>query len=81
MAMAEIGKGAEVTRFKGLGEISPEEFKDFIGNQMKLEEVKISSDDSIADLLSFYMGKNTNYRCDFIKDNLREDINNTEDNL
>lgn len=81
MAMAEIGKGAEVTRFKGLGEISPEEFKDFIGNQMKLEEVKISSDDSIADLLSFYMGKNTNYRCDFIKDNLREDIDNTEDNL
>ncbi len=79
-AMAKLGKGAEVTRFKGLGEISPTEFREFIGGAMKLERVTIQHDDSIPSLLDFYMGKNTSYRCDFIKDNLRSDVGNTEEN-
>ena len=63
-------------RFKGLGEISPDEFKEFIGENMRLDKVRITKDDPIHDLLEFYMGKNTYERQGFIIDNLRieEDI-------
>jgi len=66
-----VGKNAEITRFKGLGEISPDEFKGFIGEDIRLEPVVISKDFTITELLSFYMGKNTPERQDFIIDNLR----------
>jgi topoisomerase-4 subunit B len=61
----------EITRFKGLGEISPDEFKNFIDDNMRLEQVKITKDDPIMGLLEFYMGKNTADRKDFIIDNLK----------
>ncbi|HQB76910.1 MAG TPA: hypothetical protein PLJ52_01040, partial [Tenuifilaceae bacterium] len=66
----------EITRFKGLGEISPDEFKHFIGKDIRLDPVRLTRDDSIQDLLNFYMGKNTPERQEFIIDNLRieEDI-------
>lgn len=67
----KIGKNAEVTRFKGLGEISPEEFKRFIREDIRLEPVRLHKDDAIKHLLSFYMGKNSPERQDFIVDNLR----------
>jgi topoisomerase-4 subunit B len=70
-AIEEIGKGAEITRFKGLGEISPDEFKYFIGKDMRLEPVRLYKDDTVSNLLTFYMGKNTPERQDFIIDNLR----------
>ncbi|MBE0654362.1 MAG: type IIA DNA topoisomerase subunit B, partial [Bacteroidales bacterium] len=70
-AIDTIGKGAEITRFKGLGEISPDEFKNFIGPEIRLEPVRLSKDDSVSDLLEFYMGKNTPERQDFIIDRLR----------
>lgn len=75
-AMAQLGANPEITRFKGLGEISPEEFRNFIGADMKLEPVRLHKDDSVADLLEFYMGKNTPERQDFIIDNLKieEDV-------
>jgi len=69
-AMTKIGKSAEVTRFKGLGEISAGEFKDFIGDKIKLEPVSLSNLHDSDDLLSFYMGKNTPARQNFIIDNL-----------
>jgi topoisomerase-4 subunit B len=70
------GERAEVTRFKGLGEISPDEFKHFIGNDIRLDPVRLKKEDSISDVLEFYMGKNTHERQNFIIDNLRieEDI-------
>lgn len=70
-AMSELGKSPEITRFKGLGEISPDEFKYFIGEDIRLEPVRLHKDDVISDLLTFYMGKNTPERQDFIIDNLR----------
>lgn len=75
-ALLEIGKSAEITRFKGLGEISPGEFKHFIGPSMRLEPVILAKEDNIQDLLQYFMGKNTKQRQDFIIDNLRveEDI-------
>ena len=75
-AAARCGANAEITRFKGLGEISPDEFKEFIGENMRLDKVRITKDDPIHDLLEFYMGKNTYERQGFIIDNLRieEDI-------
>ena len=75
-AVARCGANAEITRFKGLGEISPDEFKEFIGENMRLDKVRITKDDPIHDLLAFYMGKNTYERQGFIIDNLRieEDI-------
>ena len=72
-------KNSVVTRFKGLGEISPEEFKGFIGQDIRLEKVHLSGDDPVADLLEFYMGENDNIRLDFIRDNLRSDIDNVEE--
>ena len=75
-AVARCGANAEITRFKGLGEISPDEFREFIGENIRLDKVRITKDDPIHDLLEFYMGKNTYERQGFIIDNLRieEDI-------
>ncbi|MBR5644462.1 MAG: type IIA DNA topoisomerase subunit B [Salinivirgaceae bacterium] len=75
-AIKEIGASAEITRFKGLGEISADEFKHFIGKDIRLDAVNIKKGDNIANLLSYYMGKNTPQRQQFIIDNLRieEDI-------
>ena len=70
-ALIKIGKSAEITRFKGLGEISPNEFKHFIGDDMRLEPVILGKDDKIKDLLDYYMGKNTKDRQNFIINNLR----------
>ena len=77
-AFLDIGSSAEITRFKGLGEISPNEFKHFIGPEMRLDPVILSREDKIQDLLSYFMGKNTKERQDFIISNLRleEDILN-----
>jgi topoisomerase-4 subunit B len=75
-AIAQLGPNPEITRFKGLGEISPDEFKHFIGKDMRLEPVRIKKNDSVNGFLEFYMGKNTQERQDFIIENLRieEDI-------
>lgn len=70
-AIAEIGKNPEITRFKGLGEISPDEFVHFIGEDIRLEPVLLTKDASIDSILSYFMGKNTPERQDFIIDNLR----------
>ncbi len=69
-ALNELGKNPEITRFKGLGEISPDEFKHFIGKDIRLEPVVIGKDQTIDQLLEFYMGKNTPDRQTFILDNL-----------
>ena len=70
-AMRKLGKNPEITRFKGLGEISPEEFGKFIGDNIKLEPVILQSDRSIQQVLTYYMGKNTPDRQQFIIENLR----------
>ena len=67
--MEEV-KNPEITRFKGLGEISPDEFKHFIGKDIRLEPVMIGKDQTIESLLEFYMGKNTPTRQEFIINNL-----------
>jgi DNA gyrase subunit B/topoisomerase-4 subunit B len=72
-ALKKIGRNAEITRFKGLGEISPSEFKGFIGKSMRLTPVVIDEDHSISEVLSFYMGKNTKERYSHIMDNLEVD--------
>ena len=69
-AIDRLGANAEITRFKGLGEISPDEFKDFIGPDMRLDKVVWRKDDSVNDMLEFYMGKNTMERQLFIIENL-----------
>lgn len=69
-ALKELGSKPEITRFKGLGEISPDEFKHFIGKDMRLDQVKLRKEDAVSDLLSFYMGDNTQERQNFIVDNL-----------
>lgn len=70
-AVEKLGKGVEITRFKGLGEISPEEFKQFIGEDMRLEPVILQEHTNIEKLLSYYMGSNTSDRQEFIINNLR----------
>tara|TARA_B100000809_G_scaffold88224_1_gene86621 strand:+ start:3752 stop:5605 length:1854 start_codon:yes stop_codon:yes gene_type:complete len=79
-AIKKVGKNAEITRFKGLGEISPSEFKHFIGNKMQLEPVIIGKEAAIQEILKFYMGKNTPERQQFIIENLKveKDIENDE---
>lgn len=69
-ALEELGKNPEITRFKGLGEISPDEFKNFIGKDIRLEPVMIGKDMTLEEMLEFYMGKNTPTRQEFIIDNL-----------
>jgi topoisomerase-4 subunit B len=73
-AIKKLGSNAEITRFKGLGEISPDEFKYFIGENMRLDKVRLGNDDNIPELLEFYMGKNTPDRQHFIKTNLRQEV-------
>jgi len=69
-AMTKLKGNPEITRFKGLGEISPNEFKHFIGKDIRLDPVIIGKESSLANMLSFYMGKNTPERQEFIIDNL-----------
>ncbi|WP_291857116.1 DNA topoisomerase IV subunit B [Marinilabilia sp.] len=69
-AMKKLGKNAEITRFKGLGEISPDEFTHFINKDIRLEPVKMKKEDAFKEVLDFYMGKNTPDRQNFIIDNL-----------
>ena len=69
-AIEKCGANPEVTRFKGLGEISPEEFRQFIGPDMRLDQVSLRKEDLVKDLLEFYMGKNTMERQNFIVQNL-----------
>ncbi len=80
-AVERCGQSAEITRFKGLGEISPEEFKEFIGEDMRLDTVRITKDDPIHELLEFYMGKNSFDRQNFIIDNLRIEEDLVEQDL
>lgn len=72
-AIEELGKNHEITRFKGLGEISPNEFKYFINEKIRLETVALSKNDAVKKLLNFYMGKNTPERQSFIIENLKID--------
>ena len=69
-AIRELGPEPEITRFKGLGEISPDEFANFIGPEMRLEQVTLQKSDKVAELMEYYMGKNTMERQNFIIDNL-----------
>ena len=69
-AISELGPDPEITRFKGLGEISPEEFAGFIGDDIRLEQVTLHKTDQVQKLLEYYMGKNTMERQNFIIDNL-----------
>lgn len=78
-AINRLGKNAEITRFKGLGEISADEFKDFIGPDMRLDQVKLRKEDSVKEMLEFYMGKNTMERQLFIVDNLVVEGNDNMD--
>ncbi|MBP1638233.1 MAG: topoisomerase type subunit region 2 domain protein [Bacteroidetes bacterium] len=75
-AIARLGASPEITRFKGLGEISPDEFIHFIGKDIRLDQVTLKKEDAVMDLLAFYMGKNTSERQNFIIDNLvvEEDV-------
>jgi len=75
-AMKKLGQNPEITRFKGLGEISPDEFTHFIGKDIRLDPVRLRRDDAVNDLLEFYMGKNTPERQDFIVENLKIEVIN-----
>lgn len=78
-AILKLKPKPEITRFKGLGEISPDEFKHFIGEDMRLDPVMLDKDMSIEELLSFYMGKNTPSRQEFIIDNLKVELDLIEE--
>lgn len=78
-AVEKLKPKPEITRFKGLGEISPDEFKHFIGNDIRLDPVMLDKSVSIEELLSFYMGKNTPERQEFIIDNLKVELDKVED--
>ncbi|MDR3128666.1 MAG: type IIA DNA topoisomerase subunit B [Tannerellaceae bacterium] len=75
-ALRQVGKNPEITRFKGLGEISPDEFKHFIGKDIRLDPVTMKKEDAVKEMLEFYMGKNTPNRQEFIINNLviEEDV-------
>lgn len=77
-ALKELGKSAEITRFKGLGEISPDEFGFMIGPEMRLDPVLMEEGRSLKEMLAFYMGKNTPERQGFIIENLRDDVDTAE---
>ncbi len=79
-AVAKLTGKAEITRFKGLGEISPDEFKHFIGEDIRLDPVMLDKELSIEELLSFYMGKNTPNRQEFIIENLKFELDLIEEN-
>ncbi|MCD4679103.1 MAG: ATP-binding protein [Bacteroidales bacterium] len=78
-AISKLGANFEITRFKGLGEISPDEFSNFIGAAIRLDPVILKKDTSISDILTFYMGKNTPVRQQFIIENLRVEKDMTAD--
>jgi topoisomerase-4 subunit B len=78
-AIKQLGPKPEITRFKGLGEISPDEFAQFIGKDMKLEPVVLSRESTIQQLLEYYMGKNTSERQEFIIGNLKLEKNILEE--
>lgn len=78
-AIAKLGPKPEITRFKGLGEISPDEFKHFIGKDIRLEPVLLDQQASIQQLLNYYMGKNTQERQEFIIENLRVELDVEEE--
>ncbi|WP_036879321.1 DNA topoisomerase IV subunit B [Xylanibacter oryzae] len=80
-AISELGPEPEITRFKGLGEISPDEFVHFIGPDMRLEQVSLHKTDQVQKLLEYYMGKNTMERQNFIIDNLVIEEDRTEDEI
>lgn len=73
-AVSELGKSVEITRFKGLGEINATEFVDFIGEDMRLDLVQLADEESISDIMTFYMGDNTIDRQNFIRENLRSEM-------
>jgi topoisomerase-4 subunit B len=73
-AVKKLGSKPEITRFKGLGEISPEEFGKFIGQDMRKQLISINNEVAIHDILDFYMGKNTPERQDKIIENLRVEL-------
>ena len=77
-ALKKVGKAAEITRFKGLGEISPDEFKFMIGPDMRLDPVRMEEGKAAKDMLAFYMGKNTPARQGYIIENLREEVDRAE---
>ncbi|MFN4764100.1 DNA topoisomerase IV subunit B [Gillisia sp. Q332] len=79
-AVTKLTGKAEITRFKGLGEISPDEFKHFIGEDIRLDPVMLDKELSIEELLSFYMGKNTPDRQEFIIENLKFELDLVEEN-
>jgi len=78
-AIKTLGKNPEITRFKGLGEISPDEFKHFISEDIRLDPVKIDAHESIKEMLKFFMGKNTPERQEYIIRNLRFEHDLVED--
>ena len=80
-AKNKLGSSSEITRFKGLGEISPYEFKEFIGKDMKLEPIIINKESDISDVVSYYMGKNTQSRQEFIINNLKHEEMINESNI
>ncbi|MBP7152000.1 MAG: type IIA DNA topoisomerase subunit B [Paludibacteraceae bacterium] len=80
-AVKRLGTTAEITRFKGLGEISPDEFKNFIGKDIRLEQVSLRKEDAVSELLEFYMGKNTGERQNFIIENLVIEEDKVEEEL
>ncbi|NRD20174.1 type IIA DNA topoisomerase subunit B [Winogradskyella eckloniae] len=80
-AIEKLKNKPEITRFKGLGEISPDEFVHFIGDDIRLDPVMLDKEMSIEELLSFYMGKNTPTRQEFIIDNLKVELDVVEDTL
>jgi topoisomerase-4 subunit B len=77
-AVAKLGSKPEITRFKGLGEISPDEFGKFIGESIRLQPVLLNKESHLAKLLEFYMGKNTPDRQEFIIENLRIELDKVE---
>lgn len=79
-AIEKLRGKPEITRFKGLGEISPEEFKDFIGENMRLEQVVLRDDTELDELLAYYMGKNSMERQEFIIENLRFEVDAVQEN-
>jgi topoisomerase-4 subunit B len=77
--MGKLGVNPEITRFKGLGEISPDEFKYFIAKDIRLDPVILKKDSAVLEVLTFYMGKNTPERQNFIIDNLRVEADIVEE--
>ena len=78
-AVKKLGSKPEITRFKGLGEISPDEFGNFIGDEIRLQPVILEHGDHIQNLLEYYMGKNSQERQEFIINNLKVELDKAEE--